>query len=73
MTFPAREIGRGFVEPNLTFGHVPPYPKFVAPEDHRADTAHDVVNVQIQHLSIGRVLVWLRYKHLKSSYLPLAG
>ena len=73
MTFPAREIGKGSLNPNLTFRHVPPYPKFVAPEDHRADTAHDVVNVQIQHLSIGRVLLSLRYKHLRSSYLPRWG
>lgn len=48
---------------------VPSYPEFIAPENHRADAAHDVVNVQIQHLSISRVLVSRRYKHLRSSYL----
>lgn len=36
---------------------VPSYPKFIAPEDHRADAAHNVINAQIQHLFIGNVLV----------------
>lgn len=48
---------------------VPSYPKFIAPEDHRADAAHNVINAQIQHLFIGNVLVLSCHKYLRSLYL----
>lgn len=41
---------------------IPSYPKFIASKDHRADTAHWIINTQIQHLPDERAAIPRRRK-----------